>query len=104
MIALHLVMNGRRSHPRFSIALSEGVLSVLREVTVRRTPTGELLAVDREPRQVGELLMLETFVDTVPVSTLVQVVGGHTEIRNGTVHHELRLLPLTPDAANKETR
>ena len=46
------IMHGRRSHKRMAIANFEGVLSVLHDVVVSRTESGEVLAMDREPHQV----------------------------------------------------
>ena len=97
-------MDGRRSYPRFSVAGSDGVFSVLREVAVRQIPTGELVIDDREPRQVGEVLTLETFVNGKPVATKVRVIASRPSVRDGNVFHELRLMPLALDAADKETR
>jgi hypothetical protein len=87
-------VHGRRSHPRFSIADSDGVLHVLREVSVRRTSTGELVVVDGEPRSVDEVLTLETFTDERATAIRVRVVATTPVIRNGQVLHELRLMRL----------
>ena len=97
-------VHGRRNHPRFSVADSDGVLSVLREVAVRWAPTGELVVIDREPRQIDEVLTIETVVNGAPVSMLARVVGSRADIRNDHVFYELRLLPVIQDAADKETR
>jgi hypothetical protein len=70
------------------------VLSVLREVAVRQTSTGELVVVDRESRQVGDVMTLETLVNGTPVSTRVHVIASCPIVRGGTVLHELRLMPL----------
>ena len=103
-LALDGGVHGRRNHPRFSVADSDGVLSVLREVAVRWAPTGELVVIDREPRQIGEMLTIESVVNGAEVSTLVRVVGSRADIRNGNVYYELRLLPVTQDAGNEGTR
>lgn len=87
-------VHGRRRHPRFSVANSDGVLHVLREVSVRSTSNGELVAVDREPRTANEILTLETFADGTATSTRVRVVASTPVIRNGQVLHELRLIRL----------
>jgi hypothetical protein len=104
-IALAIVacVHGRRSHPRFSTSNSHGVFSVLREVAVRRSSNGELVAADGEPRQVGEVLTLETLVNGRLTSMLVRVVGSSPLVKNGSVLHELRLMPL-PRMTDKETR
>ena len=88
-------MHGRRSHPRFSIADSDGVFHVLREVSIRRTSTGELVVVDSEPRTVDEVLTLETFADGKATAIRVRVVASAPVIWNGKVLHELRLTQLT---------
>ena len=87
-------MYGRRRHPRFSIGNSDGVLQVLREVLVTRAANGELVVVDREPRNKDEVLTLETFADGTATSTQVRVVASTPVIRNGQVLHELRLIRL----------
>ena len=80
-----------------AIASFEGVLSVLRDVVVRTTESGELLAVDCEPHHVGELATLETMVNDVVVTTQVKVVACRPVMDNGSVLHQIRLLPV--DAA-----
>ena len=87
-------MHGRRRHPRFSFAKSDGVLQVLREVAVRPTSTGELVVLDREPRNPDDVLTLETYADGAARSTQVRVVASTPVIRNGQVLHELRLIRL----------
>ena len=90
-VALQQRVHGRRSHPRFSASNSDGVLSVLREVSVREVSGGGFVVVDREPRNIDELLTLERFVNGGPVSTRVRVVASRPIVRNGKVFHELRL-------------
>lgn len=102
--ALCLHVHGRRRHPRFSVTRSSGLLSVLKEVAVRQAATGELIVIDREPQRIGDVLTLETLVDGKPISTRVRVVASRPDVRDGNVFHELRLMPLTPDVVNKETR
>ena len=85
---------GRRRSPRFSTGNSDGVLQVLREVLVTRAANGELVVVDREPRNKDEVLTLETFADGIATSTQVRVVASTPVIRNGQVLHELRLIRL----------
>lgn len=72
----------------------EGVLSVLHDVVVSSTDSGEVVAVDREPHQVGELATLETVVNHVVVSTIVKVVACRPIVDNGGVLHQMRLVPL----------
>ena len=87
-------MHGRRGHPRFSVNNSDGVLNVLREVSVRRASNGELVVVDGEPRNVDEVLTLETFGDGKAKATRVRVIASTPVIRRGQVLHELRLVEL----------
>jgi hypothetical protein len=87
-------VHGRRRHPRFSFANSDGVLQVPREVAVRRTSNGELVVIDREPRHADEVLTLETYGDGAATSIQVRVVASTPVIRNGQVLHELRLIRL----------
>ena len=68
---------------------------MLREVSVRVTPNGEFVVVDREPRNSNEILTLETLVEGIATSTRVRVVTSTPVIRNGHVLHELRLVRLT---------
>jgi hypothetical protein len=67
------------------------VLSVLREVSVRRLPSGELVVIDREPREVGSVLTLEMFDKGSPTSAAVRVIATQPIVRNGALFHELRL-------------
>ena len=73
------------------MASAEGVLNVLREILVTRTANGDFVVVDREPREAGEILTLETFADGTATSVRVRVVTSTPVIRNGHVLHELRL-------------
>lgn len=90
-------MQGRRSHKRMAIANFEGVLSVLHDVVVSTTETGELLAMDREPHQIGELATLERMVGDVIVSTKVQVIACRPIVDNGDLLHQIRLAPVAAD-------
>jgi hypothetical protein len=67
------------------------VLSVLREVAVRTSSDGQLVVIDREPREIGAVLTLETFEKGFPISAAVRVVASNPIVRNGTLFHELRL-------------
>jgi hypothetical protein len=87
-------VHGRRRHPRFSFADSNGVLQVPREVAVRHTSKGELVVLDREARNANDVLTLETYADGTAISTQVRVVASTPVIRNGQVLHELRLIRL----------
>jgi hypothetical protein len=80
-----------------AIANFEGVLSVLHDVVVSTTETGELLAMDREPHQIGELATLERMVGDVIVSTKVQVIACRPIVDNGDLLHQIRLAPVAAD-------
>jgi hypothetical protein len=86
---LEVVMHGRRRHARFSFSKSDGVLTVLRDVVVQTADTGELVVLDVEPRQQGELLTLETIVDHSVVAIPVKVITSRPIVRSGQVQHEL---------------
>jgi hypothetical protein len=98
-----VVMQGRRSHGRVVIASFEGVLSVLQDVVVRTTESGELVAFDREPRQVGEIATLDMLVNDVLVTTTVKVVECRPIVNGGVVRHQVRLVPVQAVAKAKST-
>ena len=87
-------MQGRRSHKRLAITNIEGAFSVLHDVVVSRTELGEVLAMDREPHEIGEVATLETMVDDVIVSTKVTVVACRPIVENGAIVHQIRLAPV----------
>ena len=95
-------VRGRRRHPRFSVSSSDGVLSVLREVSVRQASERELVVIGHEPREVGEVLTLETFVNGKLASTAVRVVTSIPVVRSGTLFHELRLVHVSDDIGGEE--
>ncbi len=72
----------------------EGVLSVLHDVVVLTTESGEVLALDREPHQVGEIATLDTMVNNVIVSTKVKVVACRPIVDHGDILHQIRLVPV----------
>lgn len=80
------------------------MLSVLREVSVRRLPNGELVVTDREPREVGAVLTLEMFDKGLPTSAAVRVIATQPIVRNGTLFHELRLEQLASADGDGEIR
>lgn len=87
-------MQGRRRHVRFSFLKSEGTLTVLRDVLVQTTETGDLVAVDTEPRRPGELLTLETVVNHEIVAFRVRVISSRPIIQGGEVLNQLLMRPL----------
>ena len=85
-------MSGRRSHSRFDITpSSDGVLTVLRDVTVQDTQENELLVIGREAGVVGDELTLEVADTESAVRASVRVVESLPIIINGAVRHRLRL-------------
>ena len=86
-------MLGRRRHMRFSILKSEGLLTVLRDVVVHPTETGEFVVIDREPRAPNERLTIETMLNGELATIPVTVMSSRPVIQDGTVFHELLLRP-----------
>ena len=70
------------------------MLTVLRDVVVQTTETGDLVAVDAEPRKRGELLTLETIVNNEIVTIPVRVIASRPIIRSGDLLHQLLMRPL----------
>jgi hypothetical protein len=89
-----VVMQGRRSHRRMATANFEGVLSVLHDVVVLTGESGEVLALDRNPHQVGEIAILETMVNNVIVSMKVKVAACRPIVNHGDILHQIRLVPV----------
>jgi hypothetical protein len=87
-------MQGRRSHRRMATANFEGVFSVLHDVVVWTTESGDVVALDRKPHEIGELATLETMVDNVIVTTKVRVVACRPILEHGNVLHQIRLSPV----------
>ena len=73
------------------------MLSVLREVSVRQASGSELIVIGHEPREVGEVLTLETLVNGKLASTAVRVVTSIPVVRSGILVHELRLVRVSDD-------
>ena len=85
-------MSGRRSHARFNITpSSDGVLRVLRDVTVQRAHENELLVIGREAGVVGDQLTIEIAEPDAAIRATVQVIESLPIIINGAVRHRLRL-------------
>ena len=95
-------MSGRRSNYRYGITNAEGILQVLRDVTVRRGVENEFVAISDEPAVSGELLMLERIVDGATVAAKVCVVESRPALVGGSVRHRLRLKAITaPDEQHR---
>jgi hypothetical protein len=76
---------------RFSILKSEGIVTVLRDVVVHTTETGEFVVIDREPRAPNELLTIETMLNGELAMIPVTVIASRPVIQQGAVLHELLL-------------
>lgn len=91
-LPFEVVMSGRRSYPRFDVSpSSEGVLRILRDVTVQRAHENELLVIGREAGVVGDELTLEIAQPLTALSATVRVVESLPILINGAVRHRLRL-------------
>ena len=100
-------MSGRRSYPRFNITPSpEGVLRVVRDVTVQRAERDEFLVVGRTAGVVGEVLTIELAEGEGSINGRAQVVESVPVIVDGSVRHRLRLrrLPETDPGAFQASR
>ncbi len=85
-------MSGRRSYTRFNVTpSSEGVLRILRDVTVQHNQENELLVIGREPGIVGDELTLEISESKATSRTPVRVVESLPILFNGAIRHRLRL-------------
>ncbi len=83
----------RRRDSRLEIANTEGVLRVLRDVTVNRTDDGDFIVIGSEAGTPGEVLTIQIAADgNRPV--LVRVTDSYPTIIGGRVRHELRLMPF----------
>jgi hypothetical protein len=85
-------MSGRRSYARFNISpSSEGVLRVLRDVTVQGAQNDEVVVIGREAGVVGDLMTIEVTESPAIVDGHVRVVESLPVIVDGAVRHRLRL-------------
>ncbi len=83
-------MLGRRSHARVSIeAGAEGVLSLARDISVRVSGDGDLIAISREAAAIGERVRVMLADDEVHL--IAHVVESKPIICDGAVRHRLRL-------------
>ena len=90
-------MSGRRSHPRFAVAVPwVGSMRVLRDVVVQRTGAGELLVVSHAPAIVGEEMSLDLMGDGHCLELRVRVLESRPVIIAGAVRHRIRLALVEP--------
>jgi hypothetical protein len=86
-------MSGRRSHPRFAVAIPwNGAMRVLRDVVVDRTGRDELLAVSHVPAITGEDMSLDLISAGRNLALKVKVVESRPVIVEGAVRHRIRLV------------
>lgn len=86
-------MSGRRSHPRFVVAIPwNGAMRVLRDVVVDRTGRDELLAVSHVPAITGEDMSLDLVSAGRSLELKVRVVESRPVIVEGAVRHRIRLV------------
>ena len=90
-------MSLRRQDSRWDVFNSEGVLRVWRDVTGHRTAAGEYLVVSNEAGIKGEQLTMYLATRAQrPMS--VRVAESRPLIVDGSVRHQLRLVPFERDA------
>jgi hypothetical protein len=85
-------MSGRRSHPRFAVAIPwNGAMRVLRDVVVDRTGRDELLAVSNVPAIAGEDMSLDLISAGRNLALKVKVLESRPVMVEGAVRHRIRL-------------
>ena len=92
-------MPGRRRESRLELINAEGVITVLRDVMVRRGNGREFVARSSEPGVAGEILTIQFASDGYgPLP--VRVITSEPILRDGALQHQLRLttLDLEPSA------
>ena len=86
-------MSGRRSHPRFAVAIPwNGAMRVLRDVVVDRTGRDELLAVSNVPAITGEDMSLDLVSSGRHLALKVKVLESRPVMVEGAVRHRIRLV------------
>ena len=81
-------MLGRRSHTRISLhSAAEGVLSLARDISVRTSGDGHLVAISRDAAAIGELVRVLLADDEVTV--VAEVIESKPIICDGAVRHRL---------------
>jgi hypothetical protein len=98
-------MSWRRRDSRWDVFNSAGVLRVWRDVLGHRTAAGEYLVLSNEPGVKGEQLTMYLATSAGrPLS--VRVADSRPLIVDGSVRHQLRLVPMErgtcggPETAN----
>jgi hypothetical protein len=81
-------MLGRRSHARISLESgAEGVLRLARDVSVRTSSDGHLIAISRDAASIGERVRVLLADDEVTV--VAEVIESKPIICDGAVRHRL---------------
>ena len=88
-------MSERRSHARFFVANSAGVLRVAVDVALTSTDD-ELVATSSEPSAIGDALTIEMVVDGKVTRTPVRVEDSRPIVVDETVRHRIRLSHVDP--------
>jgi len=85
---LEVSMLGRRSHARISLESgAEGVLSLARDISVRASGDGHLVAISRDAAAIGERVRVLLSDDDVTV--VAEVIESKPVICDGAVRHRL---------------
>jgi hypothetical protein len=89
-----VLMLGRRSYARVSIESgAEGVLSLTRDILVRRRVTGELVAISRDAGPIGERVRVELANREIRA----EVIESVPIVCDGAIRHRLVMRPLDSD-------
>jgi hypothetical protein len=85
---LEVAMLGRRSHARISLESgAEGVLSLARDISVRVSGDGHLVAISRDAAAIGERVRVLLADDEVTV--VAEVIESKPVVCDGAVRHRL---------------
>jgi hypothetical protein len=85
---LEVSMLGRRSHARITLESgAEGVLSIARDISVRTSGDGQLVAISRDAAAIGERVRVLLADDEVTV--VAEVIESKPVICDGAVRHRL---------------
>ena len=91
-------MLGRRSHARISLTQdAEGVLSLARDISVRTSGDGHLVAISRDAAVIGERVRVLLADDEVTV--VAEVIESKPVVCDGAVRHRLVMRCLGRDVA-----
>jgi hypothetical protein len=89
-------MLGRRSHARVSIeSAAEGVLSLARDISVRVSGDGQLVAISRDAGAIGE--RARVVLADKGIHVVAEIVESKLIVRDGAVRHRLLMRALAGD-------